>query len=136
MRGVVVITLAAAALAASSPLQAGSAAGTSIRVSFWERGSLAAEPDTVWVLRCNPAGGTLPQPARACARLAAGGAKLVAPVPEGVVCTEIYGGPQRARVVGRIAGKRVWATFGRQNGCHIDRWNRLSPWLFPAGGVR
>lgn len=60
---------------------------------------------------------------------------LFAPVPKNVVCTEIYGGPQKARVTGTVGGNRIWATFTRQNGCQIDRWNRLSPWLLPPGGV-
>ena len=68
-------------------------------------------------------------------RLATGGAKLFAPIPVNVVCTEIYGGPQRARVVGTVAASRIWATFTRTNGCQIDRWKRLSPWLLPPGGV-
>jgi hypothetical protein len=50
------------------------------------------------------------------------------------VCTQIYGGPQVARVTGRIDGRRVWATLGRTDGCEISRWDRLSPWLLPAGG--
>ena len=52
-----------------------------------------------------------------------------------MVCTEIYGGPQKARVVGTVAGRRIWATFTRTNGCEIERWSRISPWLVPAGGV-
>ena len=52
-----------------------------------------------------------------------------------MACTQIYGGPQMARVVGTIAGRRVWATFNRTDGCQISRWERLSPWLLPAGGV-
>jgi len=89
----------------------------------------------VWILRCDPARGTLPRPAVACRRLAAGGPRLFAPLSDDLLCTQIYGGPQVARVVGTVAGKRVWATFSRQDGCHISRWNRLSPWLLPAGGV-
>jgi hypothetical protein len=54
---------------------------------------------------------------------------------ENVVCTEIYGGPQKARVVGSVGGTRVQATFARANGCEIARWNRISPWLVPPGGV-
>ena len=57
-------------------------------------------------------------------------------VPAGTICTEIYGGPQVARVVGLLEGRKVWARFTRTNGCQISRWNKLSPWLLPAGGVR
>jgi hypothetical protein len=55
-----------------------------------------------------------------------------APVPRDVACTEIYGGPQVASVVGRIAGKDFQATFSRTNGCEIARWNRVQ-FLFPPG---
>ena len=50
-------------------------------------------------------------------------------------CTEIYGGAQAALVVGTVEGKRVWARLQRGDGCQIARWNRLSPWLLPPGGV-
>jgi hypothetical protein len=133
MRGVL-LALAVLALVASASLQAGSAATTTLRIGYWEDGS-GGKPDVVWTLQCNPARGSLARPARACARLLAGGAKLFAPVSPKVVCTEIYGGPQRARVVGVLAGRRIWSTFTRTNGCEIDRWQRVSPWLLPPGGV-
>jgi hypothetical protein len=106
---------------------------TSLRISYWE-GS-GQKPDVAWTLRCDPASGSLVRPARACRRLAAGGATLFAPIPPDTACTEIYGGPQRARVVGTVTGKYIWATFVRTNGCEIDRWQRISPWLVPPGGV-
>jgi hypothetical protein len=52
-----------------------------------------------------------------------------------MACTEIYGGPQVARVVGVVQGKRIWARFSREDGCQIARWSRVSPWLLPPGGV-
>jgi hypothetical protein len=133
MRGVTILALLAVALVACTSPQAASTPQTSLRIAFWE--GPGVEPDVVRTLRCNPAGGSLPRPARACQRLLAGGAKLFAPSPPSLVCTEIYGGPQRARITGRLAGKRVWATFSRTNGCEISRWERLSPWLLPPGGV-
>jgi hypothetical protein len=60
---------------------------------------------------------------------------LFAPVPTDMACTEIYGGPQVARVVGVVQGKRIWARFSREDGCQIARWSRVSPWLLPPGGV-
>jgi hypothetical protein len=56
-------------------------------------------------------------------------------LPKDIVCTEIYGGPQRARIVGTLVEKRLSVTFSRTNGCEIGRWNRVSPWLLPPGGV-
>jgi hypothetical protein len=125
--------LAAIAIVAVTQAHAVTSSGTSLRVTYWKNGGDAKETST-WTLRCPP-GGTLPRPAAACKRLARGGAALFAPLPKDIVCTEIYGGPQKARVVGTVGGRRIWATFTRQNGCHIDRWNRLAPWLLPPGGI-
>jgi hypothetical protein len=133
MRGVVVLALFLAALVLSASLQAGTSSTTSLRIAYWE--GPGDSPDVVWTLRCNPVGGTVSRPGVACRKLAAGGAKLFAPVRPGTLCTEIYGGPQRARVVGVLAGKRIWSTFARTNGCEITRWQRVSPWLLPPGGV-
>ncbi len=134
MRRIAILVLATAALGTGASVLAGTPPGTSLRVTYWEDGS---NPDAsvTWTLRCNPPRGSLPRRTVACRRLAAGGPKLFAPLPPDIVCTEIYGGPQRARVVGTVAGKRIWATFQRTNGCEIDRWNRVSPWLLPPGGV-
>jgi len=134
MRGAVLLALVLFALATCASLQAGTSSTTALRVSYWED-SAKAQPDVVRTLECDPARGTIARPARACARLDAGGARLFAPVSPKAVCTQIYGGPQKARIVGTVAGKRVWATFTRANGCHIERWNRLVPWLLPPGGV-
>jgi subtilisin inhibitor-like len=123
------------AVTAATTASAATTATSALRVTYWEDVAKPSESIT-WTLRCNPARGSLPRPARACARLAAGGARLFARLPRNIVCTEIYGGPQRARVVGTVNGRRIFATFARSNGCEIDRWQRISPWLVPAGGVR
>ena len=133
MRGVAALALVGLALMTSGTLQAGTGPATSLRVAFWE--GPGQEPDMVWTLRCNPAGGTLARAARACAKLERSGGKLFAPLRKDLVCTQIYGGPQRARIVGRVAGEPVWASFSRTDGCQIGRWNALAPWLLPPGGV-
>jgi hypothetical protein len=130
--------LAGSALAvlvlAGGASSAATAASTSLRITYWQD-SAKPSATVTWTLHCAPPRGTLSRPARACARLEAGGAKLFAPLPKNIVCTEIYGGPQKARVVGTVSGKRVWATVARRNGCEIDRWQRVSPWLLPPGGI-
>jgi subtilisin inhibitor-like len=125
---------ALATLAVALTTSASASTGTSLRITYWED-SAAPTKSVTWVLRCGPVAGSLPRPARACRRLAQGGVELFAPTPKNAVCTEIYGGPQRARVVGTVNGKRTWATFARSNGCEISRWQRISPWLVPPGGV-
>lgn len=42
------------------------------------------------------------------------------------MCTQIYGGSEEAEVTGTRDGEQVQATFSRQNGCEIDRWDRLA----------
>jgi hypothetical protein len=136
MRRAVALVFAAAALCACASGSAGTTAtGTALTVTYWEDGARTADR-VQWTLRCNPPRGTLARAATACRKLATGGARLFAPVPKNVACTEIYGGPQVARVVGTVKGVRVWASLSRTNGCQIARWERLSPWLLPAGGVR
>ncbi|MEP7223748.1 MAG: SSI family serine proteinase inhibitor [Actinomycetota bacterium] len=134
MRAQVGLVVTAGALVACAVALAGPSSGTSLRVTYWEDGSLSTESVT-WTVRCNPPRGSLPRPAVACRRLASSGSKLFAPLPPDIVCTEIYGGSERARIAGTLAGKRIWATFSRTNGCEIGRWNRVSPWLLPPGGV-
>ena len=134
MRWALVAALSALTLVACGTGSAGTTTPTALTVTYWESGIGLSEP-LRWRLRCNPARGTLPRPAVACRRLAAEGTKLFAPVSPKAVCTQIYGGPQVARVVGTVKGKRVWATFSRGDGCRISRWNAVSPWLLPSGGL-
>ena len=116
-------------LAAAVALASGSAgAQTDLRITAWPRGPENGNA-RVWRLRCEPAGGTLPRPAAACRRLARV-PRPFAPVPDGMACTQVFGGPQIARVVGVYRGRRVWVTFRRTDGCEIDRWNRHR-FLFP-----
>jgi hypothetical protein len=115
-----------AALPAAAP--AGSS-GTELRITLWPRGK-GGSPYR-WVLRCNPADGTLPDRRVACAKLNRT-PRPFAPVPPNTACTEQYGGPAEARVTGRYRGRRVWAHFNRADGCRIARWDKHA---FLFGGV-
>lgn len=81
----------------------------------------AIEP--TWTVTCDPVGGTHPDAEAVCELLATEGMSLFEPVPGDAVCTEIYGGPEVARVTGTLSGEPVDATFSRTNGCEIDRWD-------------
>lgn len=87
------------------------------------------EPKT-YTLTCDPAGGDHPQPEQACDAIAAAGAEVFDPVGADQACTEIFGGPQVATVTGTYGGSDVDATFSRQNGCEIDRWEKLGATVF------
>ena len=133
MRGSLVLTVASLLFVAGSAT-GGTSSRTSLTVTYWADGSRLTEK-SVWTLRCNPPAGTLKRPVVACGRLAAGGWSLFIPVKKGTVCTEIYGGPQVALIVGTVDGRRVWARVQRRDGCEVARWNRLTRWLLPPGGV-
>jgi Subtilisin inhibitor-like len=96
---------------------------TELTVTYWADGRDGPAQDAT--LTCDPAGGTHPQPEEACAALAAN-ADALAPLPADLLCTQIYGGPEEAEVTGTRDGGQVQATFSRQNGCEIDRWDRLA----------
>src|SRR4051794_37662183 len=49
--------------------------------------------------------------------------------PENRRCTQIYGGPDRARVRGNVAERAVDRRFGRTNGCEISDWGRVQVFL-------
>ena len=87
-------------------------------------------PEIDVTLTCGPPGGTHPDPEAACAALERN-VDALAPVGEGVVCTQEYGGSARAIVRGSAGGADVNAAFSRTNGCEIDRWDRLAPLLDP-----
>ena len=86
-----------------------------------------------WRLTCNPAGGTHPDPEAACRALQANGATALPPVPQEKACTQIYGGPETARITGTWQGQQVTSTFARNDGCQISRW-KLMEGLLPPGG--
>jgi hypothetical protein len=129
------LALAAATVALALVGSADAASGeTSLQASVWPKGEGTAR--VVRTLRCDPAGGSVRRPAAACRAIAAAGRAAFRAVPADSVCTEIYGGPAVALVTGRLEGRPVWARFNRENGCQINRWQRLVLLLGPAGLVR
>lgn len=100
-----------------------SAAASELKVTV--RADANAAP-TTWTLRCDPPGGDHPDPAAACAAIA----KAIhpfAPTAKGVMCTQIYGGPQTATVAGSWNGEPVNASYRRTDGCEVGRWKQLAP---------
>ena len=110
----------------SSGSESGSSAATKLTISVQPNG--ASGPTKTWTLRCDPPGGSLPRAAAACGRLSA---NALQPLPADTICTQIYGGPQQARVRGSFRGRAVDSRFSRENGCEIHRWDELR-YLFPV----
>ena len=124
------LALVIAALVAAVGCGAGQTAPTaapavSLQISYWPEGRDSGDRPERSTLRCDPDGGTVPRPARACDRLAAM-TRPFAPVPKDTVCTDQYGGPQEALVTGTYRGSRIWAILSLRNGCEITRAKRLS----------
>ena len=114
--------IAFSAMAVAVPAASG-AGSTELRITFWPQGQ--DQPDVRRsTLRCDPAGGTVPNAAAACRRLVATRSPF-APIAKDAVCTQIYGGPSVALVRGRYRGQRIWTLFRRSDGCHISRWERV-----------
>lgn len=72
----------------------------------------------------------------ACAALKANAA-LLNPPPKSPdrVCTEQYGGPQKATISGVVDGVPVEAAFSRTDGCEIAAWDTAKAVLGPSGGA-
>jgi hypothetical protein len=87
-----------------------------------------------WTLTCvGFVEGSHPQAQAACDQLA-GMERPFAPLPEDVVCSQEYGGPQTARVLGRWGGEPVELQLSRVDGCRIAQWDSLVPVVpAPAG---
>jgi hypothetical protein len=91
------------------------------------------EPET-YTLVCDGQGDrTHPDGEAACAHLQGLGDPFAA-LPDDVVCTEQFGGPQTAHVVGRWDDEPVDLELSRSDGCLIAQWDSLGPLLpIPVG---
>jgi hypothetical protein len=67
-----------------------------------------------------------------CRRLRGFSRADLAPVPEGMVCAEIYGGPAVATVRGTLDDEPVEARFNLTDACEIARWRRNRALLGPV----
>jgi hypothetical protein len=107
-------------------------ARTAVAITVWPQGQ-GKGPAVTAQLVCDPVSGSLPDPARACAVLAdAKGRTALEPTPANAMCTELWGGPAEARIVGSLDGEPVDARLSRANGCEIARWEALSAVLPPT----
>ena len=62
--------------------------------------------------------------------------KPFAVVRRNLLCTQVYGGPQQATIVGTYQGQRVLVALAMTNGCQIARFKKLSflvPGFSPGG---
>lgn len=104
----------------SSAAKATSVSKVSLEVRF--SGSAKTAPAS-YTLRCEPASGTVPDPAAACAELLAG-TNIFAPKPAHVMCPMILADAGRAAISGTYLGQKVHETI-MDGGCDLGRWAKL-----------
>ncbi|HTX82512.1 MAG TPA: SSI family serine proteinase inhibitor [Streptosporangiaceae bacterium] len=102
----------------STSSHATSAAKISLSVSVSGSASIAPEHYT---LRCEPAGGTVSDPAAACAKLMKRGASLFGPMPAQIACPMIMASAGRITVTGTYLGRPVHELVV-DGGCDLSRW--------------
>ena len=86
------------------------------------------EPES-WTLSClGVVEGSHPDAEAACQHLMAMDDPF-APLPADVVCTQQFGGPETARVLGKWNGQPVDLELSRTDGCRISQWDALGPLL-------
>jgi Subtilisin inhibitor-like len=81
-------------------------------------------PAQHWTLTCDPAGGTHPDPAAACAELQRVQGGPFAPQPKGIECPMILASSKAATFQGTYFGQPVNTTI-RDGGCTLNRWAQL-----------
>jgi hypothetical protein len=114
----------ASAIAACGSSAAGSGSTTAAKVSLDITVSTApGAPAKHWTLRCDPAGGTHPDPAAACAVLLKAKAPFT-PLPKGIMCPMIRVGTKTAVIKGNYFGRHVDATF-MPGGCGTPEWHQI-----------
>jgi Subtilisin inhibitor-like len=105
------------------------AAQTDLDITVWPDGKGKGEPQR-YTLSCPEPSGDHPDPETACDAVDDLNAEDFEPVAPDAICTEIYGGPQQARLEGTFAGGDdvvpVALDLSRENGCQIDLWDRFA----------
>ena len=109
-------------------------ATTNLTITVWPDGK-GKGPQQLFNLSCDPTVGNVADPIAACADLTGPARLALDPTPLSTVCSELYGGPAEATIVGTLNGDGVNARLSRTNGCEIGRWQELSallPTFVPA----
>jgi Subtilisin inhibitor-like len=124
---IAVICAAAATACGSKPAPSndvGGGAAAKPKVSLDITVSTAANaPSKHWTLQCEPAGGTHPDPAAACAVLLKA-KNLFKPLPKGIMCPMIRVGTKTAIIKGTYFGKHVDTRLS-PDGCQLAKWNEV-----------
>jgi Subtilisin inhibitor-like len=133
LRYVLIVTACAAAVTACGSAASSSggspssgshspAATPKVSLTITVTGS-PGSPARHWTLTCDPAGGTHPDPAAACADLLRAKGPAYAQ-PKGLMCPMILASAKMATIQGTYFGQPVNSTI-RDGGCTITKWAQL-----------
>jgi hypothetical protein len=106
----------------SGSTTAGTAAAARISLDVDFSGSPTTAP-AHYSLRCEPAGGSLANPAAACAKLLKDSA-IFGPLPAHMLCPMVMASAGRATVTGIYLGRHVHESIV-DGGCDLARWAKL-----------
>jgi Subtilisin inhibitor-like len=110
----------------ASPSSSTSAAGTTSAAKVSLNIVLTAGRNTAakhWTLTCEPAGGSYPDPAAACAKLLEL-RTILNPAPVHIMCPMIMADASSYVVYGTFLGQTVHESIP-DGGCSLSRWNEL-----------
>jgi hypothetical protein len=107
---------------AASPAAAAGGAAAKVSLDITVTTTPGA-PAKHWTLRCDPAGGSHPDPAAACAVLLKAKAPFASPA-KGIMCPMIRVGTKTAVVKGTYFGRHVDTTF-MPGGCGLAEWQQI-----------
>lgn len=131
-------TRSAAALAASLLLApAAQAADTvKLRIRYDDGAGRVRIAHVTCTAKTQRADGYLRTIARSACRRARSQADFLAARPDpSRTCTEIFGGPQKARITGTIGDRKISRRFARSDGCALADWERARPLLPKTRGA-
>jgi Subtilisin inhibitor-like len=101
---------------------AGTTSAAKVSLTVVEAG-VGTSPTRHWTLRCDPPGGTTPDPAAMCTRLLAF-KDIFTPAPTHVMCPMIMADARTYIVEGTWFGKQIHESIA-DGGCSLARWAEL-----------
>ena len=129
--GVLAAACGSTAAPAASPPHGGTSTGTAgttasakASLDITLAGPATGSVSKHWTLRCDPAGGTAPDPAAACARLT-GVKDILDPQPVHVMCPMIMADARSYLLSGTWFGRPIHLTIV-DGGCQLGRWAQLN----------
>lgn len=139
MRPRPLVTLVVAALAVAAPAcgessSSGDSQGVNLKVRVADGNGKVAEGTLECGAGSATGGGFLQDRAEQHCRDVLAMKRLLTTQPaDDRVCTQLYGGPQTARITGTFGARDVARSLKRTNGCEIEDWKRADPLLAPSG---